>query len=71
MNDDDLLAYVKTTATLLALPLDDARARRVAAHLTRTAALAHLLETEPLAPEAELAEIYVPLAFQPSSNMRK
>jgi hypothetical protein len=66
MTNDEVLAYVRATATLLTLPLDDARALRVAEHLVRTATLAQLLDDAPLAPEDEIAEIYSPLAFQPS-----
>ena len=60
MNEEQTLAYVKASGVALGLPLDAARAARVAAHLQRTAALAQLLEQFPLAPEDELAEIYCP-----------
>ena len=63
MESDDVLAYVKASAKLLALPLDDARALRVAQHMKRTAELARLLETAALCPEDELAEIYCPAPF--------
>jgi len=63
VSDDELLNYVQSAASLLALPLDEARARRVAAHLARTAALAQLLDDAPLAPGDELAEIYRPAPF--------
>lgn len=63
MQSDDLLAYVKASAKLLALPLDDERALRVRQHMERTAALAQLLETAALSPEDELAEIYCPARF--------
>jgi hypothetical protein len=64
MNDDqDVLNYVNAAAALLALPLDEARARRVAGHLRRTAGLARLLEDAPLAPQDEPAEIYCPAPF--------
>jgi len=65
MSEDDVLAYVKTTAALLALPLDEARAQAVAVHLGRTVAMARLLEQAALAPEDELAEIYRPAPFPP------
>ncbi len=64
MNDEQTLAYVKATALALALPLDEARAGRVAANLQRTAAMAALLEGAPLAPHDELAEIYCPAPFR-------
>ena len=58
-----LLEYVKTTAALLDLPLDEARAERVAGHLTLSAALARSLEAYPLAPDIEPAEVYCPAPF--------
>jgi hypothetical protein len=63
MNDIETLNYVKAAATALGLPLDDARAQRVAGHLQRTAQMAKLLEDVPMVPEHELAEIYRPAAF--------
>lgn len=63
MEEQDLLAYVRATARALALPLDEARARAVALHLGRTAALERLLEDAPLSPEDEPAEIYRPAPF--------
>ena len=71
MNENDVLAYVKASATLQGLPLDEARAKAVAVHLARTAHLARLLDNAPMAPEDELAEIYLPLAFWPPSNLRE
>jgi len=63
MNEEQVLAYVQAAATVLELPLDAARARAVAAHLGRTAAMARLLDAVPLAPHDELAEIYCPAPF--------
>lgn len=63
MSDDDLLNYVRSSASLLALPLDEARARRVAVHLERTAALAQSLDAAPMNPDDELAEIFRPAPF--------
>jgi len=60
VNETETLAYVKASAAVLGVPMDDARAQRVAGHLERTAALAALLESVPLAPEDELAEIFNP-----------
>ncbi len=60
MTELEVLSYVKASAAALGLPLDDARALRVAAHLQRTAAMAQLLEQVPLAASDELAEIYCP-----------
>ena len=68
MNPSDVLSYVKASAALLALQLDDARAQRVAEHLMRTAALAQLLEDAPLSADDELAEIYSPMAFVPAKQ---
>ena len=61
MTDAELtqaLAYVKASAALQGLVLDEARAKAVAAHLARTAQLAQLLEGVSMAPEDELSEIY-------------
>ncbi|RYX94526.1 MAG: DUF4089 domain-containing protein [Comamonadaceae bacterium] len=63
MTEAEALAYVKASAAALALPLDDARAARVAVNLARTAAMASLLEDMPLAPHDELAEIFRPAPF--------
>lgn len=68
MNEAQCLAYVKAAAVALALPLDEARAARVAAQLLRTAALAALLAEQPLQPHDELAEIYCPAPFPPASG---
>lgn len=65
MTPDQVLAYVKASAALQGLPLDEARAQRVAAQLARTAALAQLLDKINLRAEDELAEIYRPAAFPP------
>ena len=58
MNDEQTLAYVRASAVALALPLDEARAQRVAAHLQRTAAMATLLDAFPLEPHDEPAALY-------------
>ena len=60
MNETDALSYVRASAAVLRLPLDDEQVVRVAAHLQRTAVLAQLLDDLALPPEAELAEIYKP-----------
>jgi hypothetical protein len=69
MTDAEVLAYVKASAALQGLPLDDAHAQAVALHLARTAQLAQLLDDAALAPDDELAEIYRPLAFKPLLDM--
>ncbi len=63
MTESEVLAYVKASAMAQGLDLDDARAQRVASHLARTAHLAQLLESAPLAVDDELAEIYTPKSF--------
>ena len=68
MSEDEVLAYVKAAASLLALPLDEARAQAVAAHMGRTVAMAKLLDKAALAPEDELAEIYSPAPFPPGED---
>ena len=58
MTDEEAVNYVKASAALQGLVLDDARAKAVAAHLARTAQLAQLLDGAPMGPDDELAEIY-------------
>jgi hypothetical protein len=70
MNESEVLAYVKASATAQGLVMDEARAQRVATHLARTAHLAQLLEDTPLGVEDEPAEIYKPFAFNPLLNKR-
>ena len=70
-NQADVLNYVKSTATLLGIPLDAARAERVTNHLQRTVAMAALLDAVDLSVEVELAEIYCPAAFKPNEIVRK
>ena len=63
MDAQQTLAYVKAAATAVALPLDDARAQRVAMHLARTAELAAQLDTFELDVSEEPAEIFCPAVF--------
>lgn len=63
MSDEQVLAYVRATAALMAVPLDEARALAVALHLGRTAAMARSLEAADLAPHDEPAEIFRPAPF--------
>ncbi len=63
MTEQDALAYVKASAQLQGLPLDEDRVKAVAVHLLRSAHLASLLDNTPLSPEHELAEIYKSAAF--------
>lgn len=60
MREAQALSYVIASAAALDLPLDAARAQRVAVYLQRTAAMAEPLMQLPLTPEDELAEIYCP-----------
>jgi len=62
-DSDPTLAYVRSAARLLALPLSDAQAARVATHLARTATLALLLDAAPLAAHHEPAQLYEPAPF--------
>ena len=71
MNEADVLTYVKSTAVLLGIPMDAARASRVASHLKRTAAMAALLDAANLSVEDELAEIYCPTLLKPYEYGRK
>ena len=64
MNEAEILTYVKSTAVLLGIPMDAARAARVASHLQRTAAMAALLDAANLSVDDELAEIYGPAGFK-------
>ena len=66
MNQESMLNYVNSTAELLGIPMDAARAGRVASHLQRTVAMAALLDAADLSVEVELAEIYCPAAFKPN-----
>ncbi len=65
MSESEALSYVIASAAALDLPLDAARAERVAANLQRTAAIAAPLMKLPLAPDAELVEIYCPAPPRP------
>ena len=61
--DIELLDYVRSSARLLELPLDEAQVQRVATQLARTKVMAAALQALPLAPGDELAEIYRPAPF--------
>lgn len=67
MSESEALSYVIASAAALDLPLDAARAQRVALNLQRTAAMAAPLMKLPLAPEVELAEIYCPASPRPGA----
>jgi len=63
MEEADILRYVQAAARLQGLALDTERAKAVALHLARTAALARLLDAAGLHPEDEPAEVYRPAPF--------
>lgn len=63
MDEAQVLSYVKAAAQAVDLPLTDAGAHAVAAHLGRTVAMARLLDGVDMAPEHELAEIFRPAPF--------
>ena len=71
MTDESTLAYVTSTATLLGIPMDAARAERVAGHFQRTRAMAAMLNNADLQVSEELAEIYCPAAFRPNISGRE
>jgi hypothetical protein len=58
MKDAEILTYVKASAAVLGIRLDDDGAQRVAGHLKRTAALARDLEQAALAVTDEPAALY-------------
>ncbi|RMX04818.1 DUF4089 domain-containing protein [Corticibacter populi] len=62
-NSQDLEAYVRSSADLLSLPLDAAQVARVADHLSRTVAMAALLEACDLPVEDEPASLYWPAPY--------
>ena len=63
MDETEVLAYVRAAARAVNLPLTEARAQAVAAHMGRTVAMARLLDGAELPPEQELAEIFRPAPF--------
>ena len=67
INLDEVQAYVRVTAPLLALKLDEAQVQRISQHLQRTAAMAAQLQEVPLSPADELVEIYCPAPY-PGAN---
>ena len=71
MIDESTLAYVTSTATLLGIPMDAARAERVAGHFQRTRAMAAILGCADLPVAEELTKIYCPAAFKPNEIGRK
>ena len=71
MDNEATLNYVNSTAALLGVPMDAARAERVAGHLQRTRAIAAVLDSVELHIGDESAEIYCPRAFTPNEYLRE
>jgi Protein of unknown function (DUF4089) len=71
MDNDATLNYVNSTAAMLGIPMDSARAERVAGHLRRTQAIAAVLDGAALLTGDELAEIYCPKAFNANKYHRE
>ncbi|HVZ47015.1 MAG TPA: AtzG-like protein [Ramlibacter sp.] len=63
MEERSLIEYVRAAATLAGIALDDTHVREVALHLSRTAAMARLLESSSSHSSNEPAEIYCPAPF--------
>lgn len=68
MTESEALAYVIASAAALKVPMDAARAQRVATHLQRTAGMADLLLAHPLEVDDEPAEIYCPALADPPQD---
>ena len=58
-------AHALSSAALVAVPMDSARAERVAGYIALTARFAALLESAELAPHSEPAELFCPAPFPP------
>ena len=71
MSHELTLNYVNSAAELLGIPMDAARAERVAGHLQRTRAMAALLDGADLTIVDELAEIYCPEALKSNEHGRE
>ena len=63
MTEADLVAYVRSSAQLMGLAIDEAQVERVALHLGRTRGLVAALNSVPLAASDELVEIFCPAPF--------
>jgi hypothetical protein len=71
MDETQALKYVKASAAALSLPLDEARAQRVAVYLLLSAGFAQALEGFALQVSDEPAEIYCPAPFPASQGGRR
>ncbi len=63
MTDFQALAYVNASSAALGLPMDAARAQRVAAYLQLASGFAQLIESVEMGPDAEPAELFAPAPF--------
>ena len=63
VSDAELLAFVKASAALQGLRLDERHTEAVAGHMAVLAGMARLLDAADLQPEDELAQIYCPAPF--------
>lgn len=70
MDKTQALNYVEVAAVAVGVPLDEARAERVAGHLELAAAFAKALDAYPLQPHDEPAELYCPAPFSSSHGGR-
>ena len=60
-------AHAQASAALVSLPMDQARAQRVAGYLLLSARFAQLLESAELQPHSEPAELFCPAPFPAAS----
>jgi hypothetical protein len=63
MNELQAQAYALASADALGVPMDSARAARVASYLSLTARLASLLDAVSMSYEVEPAEVFCPAPF--------
>jgi Protein of unknown function (DUF4089) len=63
LSPDQISDYVKVSAELLEIRLDEAQIQRVAGHLMRTAAMAKALDAVYLDPDMEPSQVYSPAPF--------
>lgn len=63
MTDPQLLAYANASAEALGIPMDAARAQRVAGYLRLSGSFAGLLDAVAMGSELEPAEVFCPAPF--------
>jgi Protein of unknown function (DUF4089) len=63
LSPDQIFDFVKISAELLEIKLDEAQMQRVAGHLARTAAMAKELDAVYLEPDFEPSQVYAPAPF--------